>query len=50
MPSRGIGDTIAKVTNAVGIKSCGGCKKRQQALNNLVPFKNDSPESTEAGD
>jgi hypothetical protein len=38
-PSRGLGDTIAKLTNAVGIKPCGGCKRRQRALNRLVPYK-----------
>ena len=31
--SHGVGDTIAKVTKAVGIKPCGGCKKRQKAIN-----------------
>ena len=40
LPSRGLGDTIAKATKAVGIKPCGGCKKRQAALNKLVPYKN----------
>ena len=35
----GLGDTIAKATKAVGIKPCGGCKKRQAALNKLVPYK-----------
>jgi hypothetical protein len=39
IPSRGLGDTIAKATKAVGIKPCGGCKKRQAALNKLVPYK-----------
>jgi len=24
--SRGFGDTVAKMTKAVGIKPCGGCK------------------------
>jgi adenine/guanine phosphoribosyltransferase-like PRPP-binding protein len=38
-PSRGLGDTIAKVTNFLGIPSCGGCKKRQKALNKSVPFR-----------
>lgn len=38
-PARGLGDVIAKVTHAVGIKTCGGCKKRQEALNAAVPFK-----------
>jgi hypothetical protein len=36
MPSRGLGDVIAKVTNAVGIKSCGGCKSRQKQLNKVL--------------
>lgn len=39
MESRGLGDTIAKITSAVGIKPCGGCKKRQAALNRMVPYK-----------
>ena len=37
--STGLGDTIAKATKAVGIKPCGGCKKRQAALNKIVPYK-----------
>ena len=36
--SRGLGDTIAKLTTAVGIKPCGGCKERQKLLNKLVPY------------
>lgn len=36
--SKGLGDTIAKVTSAVGIKPCGGCKKRQEALNKALPY------------
>lgn len=35
---RGLGDAIARWTSAVGIKPCGGCEKRQEALNRLVPF------------
>jgi hypothetical protein len=38
-PMRGLGDAIARATSAVGIKPCGGCKKRQEVLNDLVPFK-----------
>ena len=30
--SRGLGDTIAKVTKTFGIKPCGGCKKRQEKI------------------
>lgn len=36
---RGLGDTIAKVTKKVGIKPCGGCKQRQQWLNEKIPYK-----------
>ena len=39
MKSRGLGDTIAKMTKAVGIKPCGGCKKRQEKLNKRFPYK-----------
>lgn len=51
-PSRGLGDVIKKFTHSTGIdkvveavaeavtgkKECG-CKKRQEAMNNIVPFK-----------
>jgi hypothetical protein len=37
--SRGFGDTIKKVTNKLGIKQCGACKKRQMRLNKLFPYK-----------
>lgn len=36
--SRGLGDTVAKVTNAMGLEKCGGCAERQQKLNQLVQF------------
>ncbi|MEA2708132.1 MAG: hypothetical protein QOF78_733 [Phycisphaerales bacterium] len=36
--SRGVGDTIAKVAQAVGIAPCDGCKKRRDALNRLFPY------------
>jgi hypothetical protein len=49
--SQGLGDTIAKITNTLGIdklaeevaqsmgkKDCG-CKKRQQKLNEMFPYK-----------
>jgi hypothetical protein len=44
-PSRGFGDTIAKITNAVGIKPCGGCKERQKRLNKIIPYQTE--EATE---
>jgi hypothetical protein len=49
--SKGFGDTIAKVTNALGIdklaeevaKSMGkedcGCNKRREKLNDMFPYK-----------
>lgn len=49
--SSGLGDTIAKITNTLGLdklaeetakimgkKDCG-CKKRQQKLNEMFPYK-----------
>jgi hypothetical protein len=33
----GLGDVIAGATTAVGIQPCGGCKKRQAALNKATP-------------
>ena len=33
----GLGDVVAGATKSVGIKPCGGCKKRQAALNNATP-------------
>ena len=53
--SEGLGDTIAKITNATGLdkladsvaKMAGkddcGCGSRRQALNKLFPYKVDSP-------
>lgn len=41
--SRGLGDTIAKVTTALGIKPCQPCKKRQDVLNKLVPYRDAIP-------
>lgn len=39
--SRGLGDTVAKViSTATGglVRPCGGCKKRQEKLNELFPY------------
>lgn len=46
LKSRGLGDTIAKMTKAIGIKQCSGCKKRQRWLNEKIPFKKDSVDSS----
>lgn len=37
--SKGLGDTIKKVTDKMGIKQCGGCKRRQALLNQYFPYK-----------
>ena len=38
-PMRGLGDLVAMMTTAVGIKPCAGCVKRQAALNRMFPSK-----------
>lgn len=46
MESKGLGDTIAKITKATGIdkvvdaivEECG-CKERQEKLNKMFPYK-----------
>jgi hypothetical protein len=37
--SRGLGDTIRKITTALHIPHCGGCEQRQEALNKMFPYK-----------
>jgi len=34
----GLGDVIKRATYAVGIKPCGGCKKRAAAMNHWMVF------------
>jgi len=43
---QGLGDVIAKVTTAVGIEPCEGCKERQFTLNRLFNFKKVKSEMT----
>ena len=38
--SQGLGDTVKKITDKIGIKQCGACKKMQEKLNRLFPYKN----------
>ena len=33
----GMGDVVAAATNAVGIKTCGGCARRKAAMNKATP-------------
>lgn len=42
-PARGLGDAVAAVTKAVGIPPCGGCAKRREALNAILPNPFKSP-------
>jgi hypothetical protein len=37
--SKGLGDTIKKVTDTLKIPQCGGCKRRQAKLNKIFPYK-----------
>lgn len=37
----GLGDVIARITTALGITPCAGCKRRQQWLNRHVPLQRD---------
>lgn len=34
----GLGDVVAAATKAIGIKPCGGCQQRREALNKMMPF------------
>ena len=36
--SRGLGDALAKLTKAVGVRPCGGCGRRRKVLNDWFPF------------
>lgn len=33
----GLGDVVAAGTKAVGVTPCGGCKRRQEAMNKATP-------------
>lgn len=39
----GFGDTIKRVTSAIGIKPCGGCQRRAAVLNNWLVFTRGRP-------
>lgn len=39
--SKGLGDTVAKVFSAVGIKECRPCSKRKARLNSWMPYYNE---------
>lgn len=37
--SKGLGDTVKKITAKLGIRQCGACKRRQEKLNKMFPYK-----------
>lgn len=37
--SRGVGDTIKKITAKVGITPCAACEKRAETLNRWLPYR-----------
>ena len=55
-PSQGLGDTIAKITHAIGIdkvaegvaramgKEDCGCNKRREVLNKVFPYQSNTPQ------
>jgi len=40
--SQGLGDSIKVITDTLRIPQCGACKRRQQKLNRLFPYKKKS--------
>jgi len=39
----GLGDVIKRATSAVGVRPCGGCRKRAEALNRRITFTGRRP-------
>ena len=40
---KGLGDTVSRVIKTVTrgkVEECGGCKKRKDILNKMIPFRN----------
>jgi hypothetical protein len=35
----GVGDVISRLSRQIGITPCGGCRERQQRLNEWMPFR-----------
>lgn len=47
LPSAGLGDSIAKLTTALGIVPCQGCNKRKALLNKVFPWLKQKRDFTE---
>jgi len=43
----GLGDMAKAVTSAVGVKPCGGCRKRAERMNRALTFTPADPPSSE---
>lgn len=37
--SKGLGDSVKKITDKLRIPQCPACKRRQEKLNRLFPYK-----------
>ncbi len=37
--SRGLGDTVEKITKALHLKTCSKCRRRRDKLNRLFPYR-----------
>ena len=47
---KGVGDTVSRIIKTVTrgkIEECGGCKKRRDTLNNMIPYRNPKSKSYE---
>ena len=47
---KGLGDTVSRVIKTVTrgkVEECGGCKKRKDILNRMIPFRNPETKSYE---
>ena len=41
---KGLGDTVKRATEKLGVKPCGGCKKRQEKLNEMFSYNKNKGE------
>jgi hypothetical protein len=39
----GLGDAVKRATSYIGVRPCGGCQKRAEALNRRFVFTNRGP-------
>lgn len=39
--SKGVGDTVAKITKTVGVEPCAKCEERRQRWNEKFAYKKD---------